>query len=275
MLFSLRCVGNRAAFVIAISSLVTAASAQEPSLPAEVSPTPVNRPRRQPFYFSVYTGTTSAQSSDLHLIQPRLGTDVRYRDVNYEGRPFTGSPYYGVKFGYFLPKSPRVGLELEFNHAKMYAKVGESKQITGTWQGQPVNGVEPISDRVRKYQISNGINALSFSVLYRVPVMVSDKYPDGRLQPYVGGGPQYTALYSINNIAELQVREKYHPNGWGYQLFGGARYLLNTHVGAFLEGKYQHGDAVSLVADQDASDGGRGETDIRLAQLAAGVFYQF
>jgi outer membrane protein W len=135
--------------------------------------------------------------------------------------------------------------------------------------------VEPLSDRVSKFQITNGINALSLNVVYRIPVGVSDRYLDGRLQPYVGGGPQYTALYTISNVAGLSAREKYHPNGWGYQLLGGVRYLLNTRIGAFLEGKYQHGDAVALIADQDSNEGGRAETDMRLSHLAAGVFYQF
>ncbi|MBC8135466.1 MAG: outer membrane beta-barrel protein [Fibrella sp.] len=273
---SFRRIRIRTIFCIALLSLSSiAVQAQEPIISVEQKSPDSKRGRSRSFYFSVYTGATSAQSSDLRLTQPRLGTDVTYRDVNYEGKPFTGSPYYGFKVGYFLPKAPRVGFELEFNHAKMYAKLGESKQLTGTWQGQPVNTVEPISDRVDKYQITNGINALSFNILYRVPVMASEKYPDGRLQPYIGGGPQYTALYSINNVGGLGVREKYHPNGWGYQLLGGARYLLNTHLGAFLEGKYQHGDAVSIIADQGVSDGGRGVTDIRIAQVAGGLFYQF
>jgi hypothetical protein len=87
-------------------------------------------------------------------------------------------------------------------------------------------------------------------------VSVSEKYPDGRLQPYVGVGLQYTVLYSINIIDGQGVKETFHPNGWGYQLSGGARYLLNPRIGAFVEGKYQHGDAVSLIADQGVNDGG-------------------
>ena len=115
----------------------------------------------------------------------------------------------------------------------------------------------------------------SLNLLYRVPVAVSEKYPDGRLQPYIGGGPQYSFLYSVNTVSGLSVKNKYHSNGWGYQLFGGARYLLNPRIGLFAEGKYQHGDAVSLVSDQGNPEGGRGITDIRMAQLAGGVFYQF
>ena len=247
------------------------AHAQEENAPTDGG----RKSNQHSYYLSLYTGRTSAQSSDLRLLQPRLGTDVTYHGVSYEGKPQTGSPYYGIKFGYYLPKSPRVGFEVEYNHAKMYAKVGDSRLITGTWQGQPINSVEPIANKVSEYRITNGINSLSFNVLYRVPVMVTDKYPDGRLQPYVGGGPQYTALYSINTVAGLEAREKYHPNGWGYQLFGGVRYLIHTHLGAFVEGKYQHGDAVSLIADQDDNDAGRGVTDIRIAQFAAGLFYQF
>lgn len=257
-----------------VSLAHVAAHAQESGSAPPASPKK-SGPRHQPISLSFYTGTTSAKSADLRLLQPRFGTDVTYHDVDFEGKPFHGSPYYGIKVGYFLPKSPRVGFEFEYNHAKMYAKVGESKQITGTWQGQPIDTVEPISNKVDEYRITNGINSLSFNIVYRVPVMVDERYPDGRLQPYIGGGPQYTALYSINTVAKLEAREKYYPNGWGYQFFGGVRYLFNPRVGGFLQGKYQHGDAVSLIADKDNNAGGRGVTDIRILHLAGGVFYQF
>ncbi|MBC7805298.1 MAG: outer membrane beta-barrel protein [Akkermansiaceae bacterium] len=230
---------------------------------------------RQRVYVSQYTGITALGSSDLRLIQPRLGTDATYSGVNYEGKPLAGSPYYGFKVGYFLPKSSRVGFEFEYNHTKMYAKVGESKLLSGTWQGQTVSATERLSDRIQRYYIANGINGISLNVIYRVPVSVNEKYPDGRLQPYVGGGPQYTYLYSINTVGGLRAKEKYHPNGWGYQLFGGVRYLTTPRFGLFAEGKYQHGDAVSLIADQGDAEGGRGVTDIRIVQLAGGVFYQF
>lgn len=255
--------------------LLTAVSAHAQEATVNQPTVETQRRQHRSTYIAFYTGRTSAASSDLHLIQPQLGTDVTYHDVDYEGKPQTGSPYYGFKAGYYFPKAPRVGLELEFNHAKMYARVGESKLLTGTWQGQAVNGVERMADKVSEYRITNGINSFTLNLLYRVPISVSDKYPDGRFQPYVGGGPQYTVLYSINTVAGLEAKEKYHPNGWGYQLLGGVRYLIHPHLGAFVEGKYQHGDAVSLIADQDANDGGRGVTDIRIAHFAGGLFYQF
>ena len=113
------------------------------------------------------------------------------------------------------------------------------------------------------------------NLLYRVPVGVTANYPDGRLQPYIGGGPQYTVLYSVTKVAGLSVKNKYHPNGWGYNLFAGTRYLLTSRIGAFGELKYMHGDAVSLVADAGNPQGGRGHTDIRMTQLIGGLFYQF
>ncbi len=261
-----------ALFVVATLSVYSTAHAQEVE-PAK--PVKSGGSRRQRPYISLYTGTTRAQSADVRLLQPVLGTDATYHDVDWRGNPFVGSPYYGLKVGAFLPKSPRIGFEVEFNHAKMYAKLEERKLLTGTFGGQSVNGVEAISDRVQKYQITNGINSFSLNVLYRVPVLVSGRYPDGRFQPYVGGGPQYTFLYSINIINSLGVKEKYHPNGWGYQLLGGARFMATPHVGVFAEGKYQHGDAVSIIADAGNNQGGRGITDIRMAQLAGGVLYQF
>ena len=271
LLFSLSCLRRASAF--AAVCFATAAQAQVVAPQAQIV-APQARPRQR-VYLSVYTGTTASQSADLRLLQPRLGTDATYHDVNWTGNPFIGSPYYGAKVGYFLPEVPRLGFEFEFNHAKMYARLHESKLLTGTFDGQPVNSAEPLSSRLQRYQITNGINSFSLNVLHRIPVAVSEKYPDGRFQPYIGGGPQYTFLYSINSINGRGVVERYHPNGWGYQLFGGVRYVATPRIGLFAEGKYQHGDAVSITADAGDSAGGRGVTDIRMAQLAGGVFYQF
>ena len=232
-------------------------------------------PPHRRIYVAQYTGTTAIGSSDLRLIQPRLGTDVTYRSVNYEQRLRSGSPYYGVKMGYYLPKAPRIGVEFEYNHTKMYAKRGEAKPLTGTWQGQTVNSLEPLAQRIQRYQISNGVNSLSLNLLYHVPVSVSPQYPNGRWQPYFGGGPQYTYLYSINTVDGLRAKEKYHPNGWGYQLIGGIRGLVTPRIGFFAEGKVQRGNPVSLVADKGDAKGGRGTTAIRIKHLALGVFYQF
>ncbi len=234
-----------------------------------------NRVRRHPYYFALYTGGSAARASDLHLIQPAFGTDVTYHGVNWAGKPQTDSPYYGFKIGYHPRNTPHVGFEFEYNHVKIYAKIGESKRVTGTWQNQPINTVEPISDRVAEYRITNGINTLALNVSYRVPLLIGARYPDGRLQPYVGAGPQYFVLYSINQVAGLHNRDGYRPDGWGYQLFAGTRYLLAPRFGLFAEVKYQSGTAHSVIADRGSQDGGRGETTLAIAHVAAGLFYDF
>ena len=236
---------------------------------------PAKHDRERPFYFSVYTGRTAADSTDLTLLQPQFGTNVTYQHVDWNGKPFTQSPYYGVRIGYFFPRTPRLGLEFEYNHAKMYAKVQEQKRITGVWQGQPINDVETMQDKVDEYRITNGINTLNLNLLYRFPVSVSTHYPSGRCQPYIGGGVQYYILYSINTVAGVEDTREYRPQGWGWQGFGGVRFLVTPRFGLFIEGRYQHGDGHSIIADKYDKDGGRGDTDIRIRHAIAGAFYQF
>jgi len=229
-----------------------------------------HRDRIESFYMTAYTGTTTAQSSDVRIMQPSIGTDATYHSVDWLAHSFTGSPYWGVKVGYYLPKTPRVSLELEYNHAKVYAKVGESKLLTGVWEGQPVDDVEPMIDRVGEYRITNGINTFAFNGVYRIPISVSEHYPEGRWQPYVGGGPEYFLLYSINNINGKSNKHEYHPSGWGWQVFTGVRYLLTPRFGLYAETKYQDGDAHSILPDD-----GRGDTDLHLTHYDGGVYYQF
>ena len=253
--------------LVSCLALVSAAHAQ--------SPAPTKRDKEQPFYFSAYTGRTQADSTDLTLIQPQFDTNVTYHHVDWHGKPFTQSPYYGIRIGGFLRRLPRLGFELEYNHSKVYAKVQEQKRITGVWQGVPINAVETMQDKVDEYRITNGINTLNLNTLYRFPVSVGTHYPNGRFQPYVGMGLQYYVLYSINTVAGVEDERGYRNGGFGFQAFGGGRFLITPRFGLFLEGRYQQGSAHSIIADKNDDSGGRGYTQLRIKHVILGAFYQF
>jgi hypothetical protein len=226
------------------------------------------RPRRQPVYISFYTGTSSTLRSDIHIRQPSIGTDATYRDVGWDAKPFSGSVFYGYRVSYYLPNNPRLGFQLDFNHYKAYGRVHEQRQLDGVWLGEPVNGVETVSDRMDRFNLTNGINTLTPGVLYRGMLMKSDAFPDGRLQPYIGGGPAIHIIVPLNNINRRVNDKRRTYSGIGIQVQAGVHYGITPRFGVFAEGKYTQG-----MAEVGTADNGKARTGIKSFIGVLGLSY--
>lgn len=228
--------------------------------------------RAQKITFSFYSGGSATNRSDVRLVQPGQGTDLTFKDVNWRGRPFTGSIYYGYRLGTFFPKNPRLGLEIDFNHYKVYAKVEENRHAVGMFNGAPVDDNAPMESRVQEFRITNGTNTLALDLVYRFLVDRTSAFPEGRLQPYVAGGPAYYILYPINIVDGVKnERRSYQSSGWGYQLRGGVRYGLTPRFGVFAEVKYSSGHNKRVDVP---GENGFGETDLQTFHSIAGIAYR-
>ena len=218
---------------------------------------------------SVYTGTSSTQSSDLRIRQPALGTDAVFRGVRWEGKPFENPLYYGYRITHFLKNRPNLGFGIDFTHYKIYAKTGDVLPVSGTWQGAPVNERAPLNQRIQEFSISHGVNTLGVNVYYRFNGRATERYPQGRLQPYLGAGINYYILHPENTINGVENEERYQGSGYGLQFLGGAQYGITPRIGFFLEFKYDSGKAKG-----DTASGGSGETDVRTTHLLGGISYR-
>ncbi len=229
-----------------------------------------SRPRRQPIEITQFLGGSATQRSALHVMQPAIGTDATVAPVNWKGNPFRGSVYYGVRVSTFLPKNPRLGFEFDYLHYKVYAKAEESAQFSGTWLGEPIDTIAPINSRIGRFQITNGVNAMTLGVLYRERLQRSPSFPNGRCQPYIGGGPAFYYLYAINRINGRNVRERYEAGTFGLTLQAGLRYGLSSHFGLFAEGRY-----TSYHARVNVADNGHATTPLRTWHSLIGLGYGF
>jgi hypothetical protein len=236
---------------------VTAAHAQTPS-------------HRQTINLSFYTGTSRTLRSDIHIVQDAIGTDANYRDVGWDPKPFEGSVFYGIRLSYYLPNNPRLGFELDFNHYKAYGRVHEQRQLDGVWLGEPVNGVETVADRMDRFNLTNGINIITPGVLYRGMLHRSPAFPDGRIQPYVGGGPSIHFIVPLNNVNQRTNDKRRTYSGIGYQIQGGVNYGIAPRFSIFAEGKFTQG-----MAHVNVADGGWAETGIKSFLAVAGLTYGF
>ena len=219
---------------------------------------------------SLYLGAARTRSSDVSINQPSTASSATFGGVSWKDASFEAPPYYGLRVDHFLAARPNWGVGLEFNHYKVYAEVDRQVPVSGTWLGVPINTVAPLSQRVQNFSISHGVNFVGVSALYRWMHDHSERFPEGRLQPYLGAGPMYFILHPENTINNLANNEKYQESGLGMQLLGGLHYGLTARAGIFVELKFTRGKA-----KVDTAGAGRAETDLNTYHGALGLSWRF
>ena len=219
---------------------------------------------------SLYLGTARTRAGDVSISQPSTASSATFGGVTWKDASFEAPPYYGLRVDHFLPSQPNWGVGLEFNHYKVYADADRAVPVAGTWLGAPVNAVAPLSERVQNFSISHGVNFVGVSALYRGMLDRSERFPQGRLQPYVGAGPVYYILHPENTINNLANNEKYQESGLGLQLLGGLHYGLTPRAGIFVELKFTGGKA-----KVDTAGAGRAETNLNTYHGALGMSWRF
>jgi opacity protein-like surface antigen len=219
-------------------------------------------------YVAVLLGTSRTAESNLHIKQASSNTNADLKGVEWAPNSFQMPPYYVVKIGDFLKAPSHWGVELDFTHYKVYAKTKQNVTIDGTWNGAPVSGSAPMDDYVQKFNISHGVNTIALNVLYRWRLQPNRNYPDGRLQPYVGGGPAYYILHPENDVNNVGNDFDYEASGIGWQMVAGARYGVSDKSMVIVEMKYSDGHA-----QPDIANNGSSSTWLSTWQLSAGMQY--
>jgi opacity protein-like surface antigen len=82
-----------------------------------------------------------------------------------------------------------------------------------------------------------------FSILFmlRWPLLISDDYPHGKIQPYLGGGPSiiyYDMTVDFRPTVSEKVSEWSFENGWDFR--AGLLWQFHRNFGIFGEYRYTH-----------------------------------
>lgn len=216
--------------------------------------------------FSMYLGASRTAGSDLHIVQPRLGTDLVAHDVQWSARPFKPAPYYGLRVTHFPTAESRWGASLDFTHYKIYAQAARASGVQGAWANTAVAGTAPLAQYVQRFELSHGVNMLSANVLYRWTL---PRLGSGRLQPYVGAGLAGYLPHAESTVGAVPHEAGYHLAGLGVHLQAGAQYRLTERVAVFVEAKYDRGRAKVDVA------AGTAQTALRTMHLVSGIAVGF
>lgn len=215
---------------------------------------------------SAYTGGSRTSASDLHIVQPALGTDFVAHGVRWSGAPFKPAPYYGLRVGWFAADDAPWGVALDFTHYKVYARTGGIVDTRGTWMRGAVTGVAPLDRYVQRFELSHGVNMLSVNAVRR---WTSPRLFSGRLQPYVGAGPAWYLPHAESVVGAVPHEASYRPAGFAVHVLAGAQYRVSDRVVLFAEGKADRGRARVDVASGSAT------TSLRTVHLASGIALRF
>jgi hypothetical protein len=176
---------------------------------------------------SAYLGKSHTPKAGVHVIRPP-DTDVFFDGVSFEDRSFRRPLYYGIRSGYMV--TPAAGIEAEFIHIKVFARVNEPVMASGRLPatGGITTTLAPATV-LQQYNISHGLNLLLGNF-----VLKRELRPRLDLSFRAGLG---MAIPHPEIRAFGQALDEYQRHGAAVQFAGGAEFELTR--GLFWLGEYK------------------------------------
>ncbi len=148
----------------------------------------------------LFGGASWTKSADVDVSghdNNGLSTEATMSDVEVD-RGFT----VGARVGYWLESVPFLGLGLDafyFSLPVPAQTVAASSTFSGSLLGKPITFTAAGNANIPSVDLPGG--AFSPQLMLRLPLLVSEDAPKGRLQPYVGGGPAWAFTLESDEVA--------------------------------------------------------------------------
>jgi outer membrane protein OmpA-like peptidoglycan-associated protein len=218
-------------------------------------------------YFGLYAGAAFPHENDVQFSEFRSLSTGALTDVTIRDEGFDTSGILGGKFGYFLDPLPFLGFELDvFNifGPDIDANRTRTLDVAGGNVTAPVSSVIDTGGEVELR-----VTGVMLNVLGRLPLMRSNEFPQGRLNPYLGvGGGWINAQLDVSNrragndgaVADLI----------GAQGIAGVKYFFAPQFALFAEYKYLH-----VFNAKWSFSGSKVQSDLDISNATAGVAFHF
>lgn len=181
-------------------------------------------PAAAEFQLDVYGGGALTQNVDFSLSGLGGSNSTGGMSVNHTFA-------FGGRIGYWFGALPWLGLAVD---GFQFGPEIPSQQISGSFG----NTGAPPGSGAQKLNLT--IQAVSFEIKARAPLMKSGAFPDGRLQPYILAGP---AIF----FAELDDSNNFIPNNQsnsdtevGVKAGAGIAFQIIPQIAVFTEYRYTH-----------------------------------
>jgi len=185
----------------------------------------------------LYTGANRTIDGRLEVEIPASNTNLRLRDVAWEGRALHRPLYYGGRGAVYLWKVGRfeVGPEFEYIHLKVYLKTGREAPASGLLRGVPRSTVR-VDEVFESFSISHGVDLFLLSAAVRRPVA------HGRLLLVGRFGAGVNIAHFESKPRGLPYFEHDRFGGLVYHAAGGLEVPVASHFGVLLEYKFTSAD---------------------------------
>ena len=179
------------------------------------------------WYADVYTGAVFTKNTDL-TVASSPGSTVTHHNLEVNN-----SWTVGGRAGYWFEGLDWLGLGLDVFHFYLKAP-SQLVPSTGTGLGATASTLTPVDWWLQGMGIGFDILRL------RVPLLRSEEFTHGRLQPYLSAGP-------VLFVTWAETPKNVQPSGQhdtdlavGAKASGGVTFLLTKTVGLFTEYRFTH-----------------------------------
>jgi len=220
-------------------------------------------PASAEWFADVYGGAAHTLRSDVTLIvngPPGAPADHAFHKVKWDD-----SPVYGGRVGYWFESIPWFGVGLDVFHfdadipTQMVPVTISGATVTATLQ-----------------EIDFSITALAFDVVrLRVPLLVSEEHPWGRLQPQLTLGPALFFTRAQNKTNSELTTHKATDTALGFQAGLGASWQIHKYLAVFGEYRFTHFRAEPVLTGTITGSPIPLESDINTHQLVVGISFRY
>jgi len=209
------------------------------------------RPAAAAWFADVFVGVASTSDADT-----KFGSnDLRLKDVEFDR-----SVSYGGRVGRYFESVPWIGLALD----GLNYDANIDKQRVAIKGGSQVAQLAPLSISV---------TAISFDVMLRLPLLATAEIPNGRLTPYVLGGPAMFVARADDHGNFIRRYQNDTDVAFGYGAGGGLGFMLTKDIGVFGEYRYTH--AKPEFEFQNFSDRANVDTRLNTHHFLVGASFKF
>ena len=169
-------------------------------------------------FLALYGGTSSTDGSTVDVIDGPKWAPEEKISIDLD---FDSDVTLGLRAGVWLDSYPHIGLAFDLSYFSADADNADFSVVP-----------------------------LSFLLMARMPVMVSAKFPNGRMQPYLAVGPSlmlYDFEIDLTPVGGQKIDES--SGGFGFDLRGRLLWQVTDKIAVFTEYRYTH-----LKIDFDSDD---------------------
>ena len=187
--------------------------------------------RRGELYFSWGYNTEWYTRSTLHIWQPELGNNYKFKHIKgedhkgWDGQLFTKPltiPQYNYRLGYFFNKKKGLAIEINFDHTKFIFS-NQDASLKGTLGNKPVDTTIAFNEANGFfYYLNNGANFLLFNIVKRKELYHS--HSENVKIDFLGkAGIGPVIPHVENSLFGQKNAPKFQFGGWNVGLEGAVR----------------------------------------------------